>query len=502
MVDAVGCLSENQVLAWVAGRLSREQLRTVDEHLDGCDRCQRLMGEALRASARLVPSRARERAFREGDIVALRYRVLRFLASGGMGEVYEVHDTWLNDTIALKSLIGPIADDSSAIARLKAEVLLSRRVSHANVCRVYDLGFHEDPTKTSGHGTHVAFLTMELLRGETLRARLKREGRLDTTSLGAILVQLASGMAHAHSAGIVHRDFKSDNVMLVTDDQLEQPRAVIMDFGLARSALLQLSEPLTSSGHGLVGTLDYMAPEQVEGKAASRQADIYALGVVMFEALTGRLPFDGESAIARALARVRSEPPRPSSIVEGIDARWETAILGCMARDPVDRFQEVGQLLDSLADLIPTKSTRTQTFADAQGAEVGGEAEISRIAGDSDRRARRLRTSAAIGANVIALAAIWWVAPHAKRGATPPAAPRAVHQASQQASGATPPAQAREAVVGVVLGTSPVPSIGFSSRPRIKPPRVTQRPATRLETAAAEPSGAPRPKIDPLADPR
>lgn len=342
------CLSENALLAWAAGRISPVELRAIDLHLDACAVCQALVGEALRTSDRTRGARSNDRTFRTGDLVAQRYEVVRFIASGGMGEVYEVHDSWLNDIIALKTLVPHIADDPAALARLKAEVLLARRVSHSNVCRVFDLGFHERIGRSSGASERIAFLTMELLRGETLRNRLAMTKRLTIETLEPIALQLIAGIAHAHSAGIIHRDFKSDNVMLVPEQDGSPSRSVITDFGLARSALMQVSEPLTSLSRGVVGTLDYMAPEQIQGHGASRQADIYALGIVLFESITGRLPFEADSALARALARVQSEAPRPSTVVPGLEPHWDDGISRAIARDPGQRFQHVEELLEFL----------------------------------------------------------------------------------------------------------------------------------------------------------
>jgi hypothetical protein len=138
------CLSENELLAWVAGHLTNERIGVLDRHVDGCDHCQTLLGEALRNSREgLEPRGPKGGTFSEGELVAERYRVVRFLARGGMGEVYEVEDQWLRQNVAMKTLLASIADDDSALARLKAEVLLARRISHPNVCRVFDLGFGE-----------------------------------------------------------------------------------------------------------------------------------------------------------------------------------------------------------------------------------------------------------------------------------------------------------------------------------------------------------------------
>jgi serine/threonine protein kinase len=347
-------------LAWTSGRLPKVRIQALDVHVDGCEHCQALIAEALRASGDADDPRPREETFADNELVAGRYRVVRFLARGGMGEVYEVYDLWLKDTVALKTLLASIADDASALARLKAEVLLARRISHPNVCRVYDLGFHDKRSTIPGMaGERVAFLTMEFLPGETLRTRLRRTGRFTLQEARPIAAQMMAGMADAHSAGIIHRDFKSDNVMLVEEEGSNELRVVVTDFGLARSSLLMFAQPLTSSSHRALGTLDYMAPEQLEGKPATQQSDIYALGVVLFEMLTGKLPFEGDSLVARALRRVQSEPPRPSSMASDIDDNWDRVILKCLARDPAERFDRVSDI-GALLEASTTPSPRSR----------------------------------------------------------------------------------------------------------------------------------------------
>jgi serine/threonine protein kinase len=278
-----------------------------------------------------------------------------------MGEVYEVEDQWLRQNVAMKTLLASIADDDSALARLKAEVLLARRISHPNVCRVFDLGFGEKRFAGPGAAAErVAFLTMELLRGETLKARVRRAGRLGLDEARPLVAQMIAGLARAHAAGIVHRDFKSDNVMLVADGEQGESRLVVSDFGLARS-LVVAPESLTSRGHHALGTLDYMAPEQLEGKSATRQSDVYAFGVVLFEMLTGELPFRGSSPLARALLRVKSEAPRVSQLVPGFDPVWENLIARCLERDSGERCEDLNELLPLVEPAAATRRRVTSS---------------------------------------------------------------------------------------------------------------------------------------------
>ncbi len=267
-----------------------------------------------------------------GVVIAGRYEVIRLIATGGMGEVYEAQDRELGERVALKRIRGAAASDPGAIERFKREIQLARKVTHANVCRIHDLGVHRDG---DGDGEPEVFLSMELLAGETLAARIKR-GKLTTGEARPLLAQLAAGLGAAHAAGIIHRDLKSQNVILVDG------RAVITDFGLARLGADQPGAAETTGA--IVGTPAYMAPEQVSGGAITVATDVYALGVVAYEMVTGKLPFVGETALQTAAMRLEQDAPAP-----GIDATWDAAILRCLARAPADRFASAADFVTSLS---------------------------------------------------------------------------------------------------------------------------------------------------------
>ena len=246
--------------------------------------------------------------FAKGDLVAERYRIVRLIGEGGMGEVYEAEDLLLRERVALKTVRHEVASDEKVIERFKREIQLARKVTHPNVCRIFDVGLHRLP----GTRADLAFLTMELLEGETLAARLTRAGRLSPAEAAPLAVQMAAALDAAHSAGIVHRDFKSANVMLVGDGSASGLglRAVVTDFGLARGKQAATDPNITGDG-GVVGSPSYMAPEQVEGKEVTGAADIYALGVVLYEMVTGRLPFVGDTPLSTAVMRLREDPVTP-----------------------------------------------------------------------------------------------------------------------------------------------------------------------------------------------
>jgi serine/threonine protein kinase len=280
-----------------------------------------------------------------GRILAGRYRVCAFLGRGSVGEVYEAEDLEENQRIALKILRPEIAREEGVVRRFKREILLTRRVIHPNVCRTYDL---IDQQTSTGELVRV-FLTLELLRGETLEDLILRQGALRPAEALPIVRQITGALAAAHEAGVIHRDLKSANVFLVSPPTQPEnpPRAVVTDFGLAWSAESDGAATLTATGE-LIGSPAYMAPEQVRGETASPATDVYALGVVLFEMLTGHLPFLGKSAFHTALQRLREPAPSPRTRVPDLDPVWEAVILRCLEREPGDRFGAVGEVARAL----------------------------------------------------------------------------------------------------------------------------------------------------------
>ncbi len=300
------------------------------------------------------------RAFRNQDLVGERYRVVRFIARGGMGEVYEVEDEALGERVALKTLLGAMGD-MDARERFKREILLARRVTHRNVCRIFEFGVHSD-----GRDADVPFLTMELLPGQTLVERIRGRGPLPINEALPLVLQLVKALSAAHAAGVIHRDFKSSNVIMVNTPAGDRP--VVTDFGLARGST---TEGPSATATGLIlGTPAYMAPEQAAGKPADHLADIYAMGVVLFELVTARLPFEGESALEVASMRLTTPPTAPRAFMPGLPDQWESAILKCLERDPSARFQDVKEVAAALdtepssvgTSTLPVKRTARSRF--------------------------------------------------------------------------------------------------------------------------------------------
>jgi tetratricopeptide (TPR) repeat protein len=291
----------------------------------------------------------------EGEVLAGRYCVQRFLARGGGGEVYEAEDLELGVRVALKTLSAGDPPDGGRVERFRREIQLARLVTHPNVCRLYDFGRH---SRRTGDGTReFLFLTMELLPGPTLAQHLTDCGPLPPDEALPIVRQMAAALQAAHRAGVVHRDFKSANVILVPDaGGAGGMRAVVTDFGLARGHLTVDSGPTVTATGLIVGSPAYMAPEQVEGGAVTPAADLYAFGVVLYEMATGAFPFAGDSALSIAVKRLNEPPIRPSEKNPSIDPRWERVILRCLERRPDDRFHDAQGIAEALDPAAPLPS--------------------------------------------------------------------------------------------------------------------------------------------------
>jgi Tfp pilus assembly protein PilF len=270
------------------------------------------------------------RAFQPGQVLARRFQIVRFVGEGGMGEVYEAADLELGSRVALKTLRPVLAGDEKLVERFKQEIGLARRITHVNVCRILDLWCDAETW----------FCSMEFLEGETLAQRLSRQGPMKPGEALPLLRQAAAGLEAAHAAGIVHRDFKPANVMLCGD------RTVVMDFGLARvCAPAGFTITATQSGQA-IGTPAYMAPEQIEGKKTGPTADVYSLGVTMFEMLTGRNLYATESPLAMAALKVRGAAPEVKD--ETIPVLWAQVIRRTLARLPADRFPNPMAVVEAL----------------------------------------------------------------------------------------------------------------------------------------------------------
>ena len=284
-------------------------------------------------------------ALSTGEVIAERYRITRLIGRGGMGEVYEAHDLLLQEDVALKTLRGDLAGDEALLQRFHKEISLARKVTHPNVCRIFEVGIHRGPEQPP-----MLFFAMELLQGATLADRI-RTGRLTRDEAFPIAVQLAEGLHAAHRAGIVHADFKSANVILVRSGG--GVRAVITDFGVARrdpASTVPDDTHLQVGTMRVAGTLAYMSPEQMAGDRVTTASDLYSFGVVLFEMASGQRPFDDVDLIKSAMLRAGGPAVSVRTKVPDIDERWEAAIARCLQRDPDRRFRSAGELASWLRD--------------------------------------------------------------------------------------------------------------------------------------------------------
>jgi serine/threonine protein kinase len=266
---------------------------------------------------------------KRGTTFAGRYKIIEELGTGGMGEVYSVKDEKLDEEIALKVLRPEIAADKGMIERFKNELKLARKIAHRSVCKMYDLNEEE--------GTH--FITMEYVTGEDLKSYIRKKGKILEKEAISIAKQVCEGLSEAHELGVVHRDLKPQNIMID-----KKGRATIMDFGIARS---KEAPGVTTTGM-MIGTPDYISPEQAEGKEADKRSDIYSLGVLMYEMVTGRVPFKGDSALSVAIKHKTQIPSDPRKLNPELSKDFSRLILMCMEKKRERRYQSAEELLSDL----------------------------------------------------------------------------------------------------------------------------------------------------------
>ncbi|HXF95880.1 MAG TPA: serine/threonine-protein kinase [Gemmatimonadales bacterium] len=265
-----------------------------------------------------------------GQVLDGRYRVLRKLGEGGMSYVYLAQEIATGQTVAIKVLSPKLATDTSSVERLRREAGLAMRLDHPNVCRILRLGESEDG---------LIYLVMPYLEGELLSDREVRDGPMDVPTGIAILRQVCAGLQHAHELQIVHRDLKPENIMLVPDGGPGAGvRAVVMDFGLAKERRADPAlQKLTATGI-ILGTPEFMSPEQIRGKPLDARSDIYALGIVAFEMFTGKLPFQGRNAQEMMIARLRGRPTPLRQVRPELPPGLEKTLMKAMASNPDDRY--------------------------------------------------------------------------------------------------------------------------------------------------------------------
>jgi len=273
-----------------------------------------------------------------GTVLAGRYEIIEELGKGGMGKVYRVEDTKIEEEVALKLIRPEITADKKTIERFKNELKTARKITHKNVCRMYHLGEEKG----------ICFITMEYIPGEDLRTLIRRVKQLTVGTAISIAKQIAEGLVEAHHLGIVHRDLKPSNIMID-----KKGNARIMDFGIARS----IEARGITGERAMIGTLEYMSPEQVEGKEADQRSDIYSLGIILYEMVTGRIPFEGETSLDIAMKHKSEVPKDPEEINPQIPDDLSDLIMKCLEKDKEKRYQSAEELLAGLGEIekeIPT----------------------------------------------------------------------------------------------------------------------------------------------------
>jgi serine/threonine protein kinase/tetratricopeptide (TPR) repeat protein len=264
-----------------------------------------------------------------GTTLAGRYQVIEELGHGGMGRVYKVFDTDIKEKIALKLLRPEIALDKETVERFSNELKLARKISHRNVCRMFDLGKAESTT----------FITMEFVPGEDLKKLIRKTGQLGAGRAVSIAKQVCEGLEEAHHLGVVHRDLKPQNIMVDEDGNVR-----IMDFGIARSLR---GKGITGAGV-MIGTPEYMSPEQVEGKEVDQRSDVYSLGIILYEMVTGHVPFEGDTAFTIGVKHKSERPRNPRELNTQIPEDLSRVILKCLEKDKGRRYQTAEELREEL----------------------------------------------------------------------------------------------------------------------------------------------------------
>jgi eukaryotic-like serine/threonine-protein kinase len=263
------------------------------------------------------------------EVIAGRYEIIGMLGQGGMGAVYHARDRVLDRDVALKVIRADMISNPQVLGRFKQELILARQITHRNVTRIFDLGQAEG----------LRFITMEFIDGENLQTLLKREKKLKPVEAVRIMEQVCRALEAAHAEGVIHRDLKPQNIMIGKNG-----RACVMDFGIARSVA---GAGMTETGV-LVGTPDYMSPEQAKGLAADARSDIFSFGIILYELLSGQNPFDADTTMAKLWKRTREQPRPPSELDKGIPQALSDIVKKCLEIDPQKRFASATELVQAI----------------------------------------------------------------------------------------------------------------------------------------------------------
>ena len=265
----------------------------------------------------------------KGSKINDRYQIIKTLGEGGMANVYLAHDTILDRNVAVKVLRGDLANDEKFVRRFQREALSASSLSHPNIVEMYDVG--EDDGQY--------YIVMEYVDGKTLKQVLKSRGKLSITEVVDIMLQLTDGMAHAHDAYIIHRDIKPQNIMILSNGMIK-----ITDFGVATA----LNSTQLTQTNSVMGTVHYLPPEQAQGKGSTIRSDIYSMGIMMYELLTGLVPYKGENAVEIALKHLKEPLPSVRKTDPSIPQSIENIIIRATAKNPKNRYTDAREMHEDL----------------------------------------------------------------------------------------------------------------------------------------------------------
>jgi serine/threonine-protein kinase len=448
------------------------------------------------------------------ELVAGKYELTRLLGRGGMGSVWEgVHAT-LGTRVACKFIEAEYAGSREARERFENEARAAASLRSKHVVEVYDHGVMGDGRP---------YIVMEFLRGEPLDKRLDRQGVLSLTEMATILQHVARALTRAHSVGIIHRDLKPENVFLVWDEEDQADIAKVVDFGIAKFTDESMGISSQTRTGSVLGTPYYMSPEQARGlRSVDTRSDLWSLGIIAFQCLTGSLPFTGE-AVGDLLVRIcTSDPPTPSSLRPGLPPEVDTWMRRALGREPEQRFSSAKEMADAFAVIAGVPMRSGQSSAYAPGVDSGGHsatnATLVQTAGaltnaGFERDARRSTGSAGnkgllIGGGVVVAMALVGIGvavlsrggddATAAGGAAPETAQSA--QAAQQAQPTEPHATAAETAAPAKEpekeAPAPVPAKA-DEKPDAKPSAKATAKPSRATTQAAQPTPTPKPATTP-----
>src|SRR6478736_2759539 len=456
-----------------------------------------------------------------GQLIDGKYQIVRLIGEGGMGAVYEGKNTLISRRVAIKVLHPATAEtDEGAVRRFEREAQAAGRIGSDHILEVLDVGIFPDGAR---------YMVMEYLDGEPLSERIQRLGRMSPHEVRPILAQALVGLSAAHKAGIVHRDLKPDNIFILKEKAGRQDFVKLIDFGISKFAVLGGDMSMTRTG-ALMGTPYYMSPEQAKGASNVTQlSDIYSLGVIAFEALTGKVPFDGTTFNELMFKIVLSEAPNPEELVVGLDPVFSAIVRRAMDREPSRRFQGTDEFLAALERWSPmarTVSDGTPFMVQAFGTDPAVAAAKasslpatvppqrgSAIPGGIPLEKSPLLLWGGIGLAALALSIVLFMSiggddAEAEANAAPSAAPTAVTVAPAAAPAAVPaPAPAPAPVAAPAPPPAPAEPAAAPAvtKPAVTKPAVTKPAATKpvaskaaSKTAAKPTAVASKPAPEPV----